>query len=161
MKVSDYIEIIQKTAVYPNKVDKFGIAYCYMGLEDELNEVIDKSQKGGSEKEIEDEIGDCLWYICALCNELNISFDDVLKNRIARPINYKVEMPGIFKKFYRDDKPINVNIISDELSYIVYSLCEHLSESKILEILENNYNKLIKRRETNTLHGDGDYRHNN
>lgn len=160
MKVSDYVEIIQKTAVYPKQVNNFGVAYCYMGLEDELNEVIDKSQTGGTEKEVEDEIGDCLWYVCALCNELNIPFDTVLKNRTANPTNYKVEMPGIFKKFYRDNKPINTEVVSRELTYIVYQLCEHLSEDKILEILENNYNKLMKRRETNTLHGDGDYRHN-
>lgn len=112
MSTDDYQSIIKKTAVYP---EEMGIAYCTMGLADEAGEVAGKIKKLFRDKdlhitgivheedkqEIAKELGDVLWYITALANELDLSLND---------------------------------------------------------IMEMNYNKLTKRKETGTLKGSGDNR---
>lgn len=117
MDIKEYQGIIKKTAVYPKEI---GLAYCAMGLTGEAGEVADKIKKlyrdrvfhsqtqtwkqiiiDDNKKDIVKELGDVLWYITAMANELGISLE---------------------------------------------------------EIMEMNYNKLIKRRETNTLQGSGDNR---
>lgn len=117
MNLKEYQTIIDKTAVYPKEI---GLAYCAMGLTGEAGEVADKIKKLYRDQEIDavsadqyadiiqanknsisKELGDVLWYVTAMANELGLSLE---------------------------------------------------------EIMEANYNKLIKRRETNTLHGSGDNR---
>lgn len=108
MTTEEYENIIEKTAVYPHNI---GVMYCALGLCGEAGEVAEKIKKiyrdkegviGWQEKEaIVKEMGDVLWYITALANELGVSLS---------------------------------------------------------HIMDTNYNKLIERRVTNTLHGDGDNR---
>ena len=111
-KVKEYQKIIKKTAIYPKEV---GVAYCAMGLTGEAGEVSDKIKKLYRDKSLfktkhidaEDiisiakELGDVLWYVTAMANEIGV--------------------------------PLG-------------------------EIMQMNYDKLIKRRETNTLGGSGDDR---
>ena len=112
MNVEDYQQIINKTAVYPKEI---GIAYCAMGITGEAGEVADKCKKlyrdddllnvgritNDQRTSIAKELGDVLWYITAMANELEISLSG---------------------------------------------------------IMQMNYDKLMQRRETNTLHGSGDNR---
>jgi NTP pyrophosphatase (non-canonical NTP hydrolase) len=117
MDTKEYQKIIDETAIYPKEI---GLAYCAMGLTGEAGEVSDKIKKLYRDDNIHDmlsadygefiqknkkaigkELGDVLWYVTAMANELGLSLE---------------------------------------------------------EIMEGNYNKLIKRRETNTLHGSGDNR---
>jgi NTP pyrophosphatase (non-canonical NTP hydrolase) len=121
MNIKEYQTIIEKTSVYPKEI---GLAYCGLGLAGETGEVLEKIKKLYRDNprllalikdknshyysdvidfksDIKKELGDVLWYLTAISNELNISLED---------------------------------------------------------IMETNYNKLIKRRETNTLHGSGDNR---
>lgn len=104
MNVKEYQTIIEKTAIYPKEI---GLAYCAMGLTGEAGEVSDKIKKiyrDNTEVDvpaIAKELGDVLWYVTAMANELGVSLE---------------------------------------------------------EIMENNYNKLMLRRETNTLSGSGDNR---
>ena len=122
MTIEEYQTIIKKTSIYPENI---GLAYCAMGLTGEAGEVSDKIKKIYRDKDVFDssglidqekihlevipeekesikkELGDVMWYITAMANELGLSLE---------------------------------------------------------EIMEANYNKLIKRRETNTLHGSGDDR---
>jgi NTP pyrophosphatase (non-canonical NTP hydrolase) len=119
MDFKEYQQIIEETAVYPKQV---GLAYCALGLTGEAGEVADKVKKlyrddnlhtldAASEMVLIDqhrpaiakELGDVLWYITALANEIDMDLE---------------------------------------------------------EIARMNYDKLIKRRETNTLHGSGDDREN-
>ena len=119
MNFKDYQKIIKETAIYPAEV---GMAYCAMGLTGEAGEVADKIKKlyrdeglagltswgqgvvvEEHKESIAKELGDVLWYIAAMANEIDMSLE---------------------------------------------------------EIAQMNYNKLIKRRETNTLHGSGDDREN-
>ncbi len=112
MNVEDYQKIIKKTAIYPKEI---GVAYCAMGLTGEAGEVADKIKKLYRDDnylshklmppdkitDIAKELGDVLWYVTAMANELEISLEG---------------------------------------------------------IMQMNYDKLMKRRETNTLHGSGDNR---
>lgn len=117
MNVKNYQKIIEETAIYPKEI---ALAYCAMGLTGEAGEVADKIKKlyrdqqlhtldaaaeivliDENKYDIAKELGDVLWYVTAMANELDMDLE---------------------------------------------------------EIMEMNYNKLIKRRETNTLHGSGDYR---
>lgn len=72
------------------------------------------------------------------------------------------------KKLYRDtdypnEKSFPVEFRKDikkELGDVIWYVTALAGEVNLTleEILESNYNKLIKRRETNTLHGSGDNR---
>lgn len=120
MHVSEYQDIIHKTAIYPKEI---GIPYCALGLCGEAGEVAEKVKKlyrdtpllatqfkskditSEGKKEfqasLKKEIGDVIWYCTALANEFGITLED---------------------------------------------------------ILHTNYEKLIARRKTNTLNGNGDDR---
>ena len=119
MNFKKYQKIIKKTAIFPSEI---GMAYCAMGLTGEAGEVADKIKKLYRDDElhtldavtkmiliderkhdIAKELGDVLWYITAMANEIDMSLE---------------------------------------------------------EIAQMNYDKLLKRRETNTLHGSGDNREN-
>ena len=164
MTIKDYISIIDKTAVFPRKVEDFGLAYCLIGLFDELNEVEEKVDNKDTIENIHAEVGDVLWYLCALCNELDISFEGVVTNTYKFGKEYNpVNLFGIIKKHYRDNKPIDKEYVFKSLCnlsrYLFYTT--KINDSTLISILESNYNKLIARRETNTLHGDGDNREKN
>jgi NTP pyrophosphatase (non-canonical NTP hydrolase) len=158
MNIKEYQEIIGKTAVYPQQVDNFGLAYCVFGIFDEMSEVHDKVDKNDTQANINKEIGDVLWYICAMCHELGLDFEEIVTKRTNLPDVDPFYVFGVVKKFYRDKKPIDPDKIKEYLKDLTYGLLAHLPEETILGILEENYNKLIRRRETNTLHGDGDNR---
>ena len=61
MNLIKYEEIINKTAVYPKKVDDAGLYYCLVGLFDEIDEVKEKILDGESEESINKELGDVVW----------------------------------------------------------------------------------------------------
>ena len=79
-----YQEASRKTAVYP---DDAKVIYPAMGLAGEAGEVCNKIKKitRGDVKlaEIKDdlagEIGDVLWYVSALCSDMNLRLGDVAK----------------------------------------------------------------------------------
>ena len=117
LEFNTYQEIIKKTAIFPPEI---GLSYCAMGLSGEAGEVAEKIKKLyrdenynslnalGKLQVLEDnkdaiakELGDVLWYITAMANE----------------IGYDLE-----------------------------------------QIAQMNYDKLLKRRSTNTLKGSGDNR---
>ncbi len=119
MTIKEYQTIIEKTAVYPKEI---GLAYCAMGLTGEAGEVSDKIKKLYRDRDLlnksfetmattdeyveirnglKKELGDVMWYVTAMANEINLSLES---------------------------------------------------------IMQANYDKLIKRRDTNTLHGSGDNR---
>jgi len=97
MHVSDYQDIIQKTAIYPKEI---GILYCALGLAGESGEVAEKVKKlyrdnplvatqfkspditSEGKKEFQaaiiKEIGDVIWYCTALANEFGITLEDIL-----------------------------------------------------------------------------------
>jgi NTP pyrophosphatase (non-canonical NTP hydrolase) len=101
MEIQEYQTIIGKTAVYPQDI---GLAYCGLGLTGEAGEVAEKIKKvyrdneelsgyfSGHiprrrvksellkfQKDIKKELGDVLWYITAISNEVGLSFEEIME----------------------------------------------------------------------------------
>lgn len=85
MNLKEYQEFTASTAVYP---PNDGIPYCTLGLTSEAGEVAGKVKKwmrdGAPLTPLYGELGDVLWYISQLCNELGWSLEDVLKHNVQK-----------------------------------------------------------------------------
>lgn len=171
MEIKKYRTLIEQTAVFPQKVENFGLAYGWLGLIDEISEVgsailvYEQSRSYENKKLLLKEFGDVIWYMTALCEEIGID--------VATIINYKGDLEslkqygtiasfcGKIKKFYRDQKKIDPQEMTGVLAF---SYAAHIKPNMdkyditIEEVMETNYNKLIKRKEENKLKGDGDNR---
>lgn len=163
MNIKEYSKIIGETAVFPKEVSNFGLAYGWLGLIDESDEFLNTS---GRENEVK-EFGDVCWYatLIALETALDIEavFDIPQYNTLSSDIPNLEGYTGKIKKFYRDATALHkltlTNVLRKHLANLLTS-SRFLTPLDLPEILEKNYIKLIKRRETNTLHGSGDNREN-
>jgi|TARA_R110001606_G_scaffold376942_1_gene535819 NTP pyrophosphatase (non-canonical NTP hydrolase) len=91
MNFNDYQMQSSKTSIYD---DKYNITYPTLGLVNEAGEVAGKVKKvfrdnggvfGLREREsIKKELGDVLWYMSALCNDLSINMSDVAESNLAK-----------------------------------------------------------------------------
>lgn len=86
MTLSSYQKAASSTAIYPTQ---HAITYPALGLAGEAGEVANKVKKiirdGKLDKAaLKGEIGDCLWYIAALCRDLNIDLGDVAKANLEK-----------------------------------------------------------------------------
>jgi NTP pyrophosphatase (non-canonical NTP hydrolase) len=86
MTLSSYQKMASSTAIYPTQ---HAITYPALGLAGEAGEVANKVKKiirdGKLDKAaLKGEIGDCLWYIAALCRDLNIDLGDVAKANLEK-----------------------------------------------------------------------------
>lgn len=165
MKIEEYQKIIEQTAVFPTTVDNFGLAYCYLGLVGEFDEFI-KALDDGNIDNIKKEIGDFCWYLSAFCKEADIDINSIWNFNLNGDEKF-ISLTSIsenIKKYYRDNKPLNKKLLTKCLThslwYIHGSFIGFFPDKKLDfdEIRQINYTKLMKRRETNTLHGDGDNR---
>ena len=102
MNFNEYQNKAAEFAVYPVaylnacKPDQKVAAWVYpaLGLAGETGEVCDKLKKVIRDKngaisdetkvEIKKELGDVLWYLAAISNELGIAFDDVAESNIVK-----------------------------------------------------------------------------
>lgn len=174
MKITEYVKLIDKTKKYPQKVDNFGIVYCYLGLMEEYQEFLEKvenfSQNTHTSEDILNiykEAGDVCWYITALSLELELNVENIfnLDDRSTIIVDYR-KFPQVLKKFYRDNKPIDLkwaeNILQSWVSSIIHC-CDYItnitkSDIDFEDILDMNYEKLLSRLERGVIHGDGDNR---
>jgi NTP pyrophosphatase (non-canonical NTP hydrolase) len=86
MTLSSYQRAASSTAIYPTQ---HAITYPALGLAGEAGEVANKVKKiirdGKLDKaSLKAEIGDCLWYIAALCRDLNVDLGDVAKANLEK-----------------------------------------------------------------------------
>lgn len=111
--------------------EQVGLAYCGLGLTGEAGEVAEKIKK------------------------LYRDQRDLVNLVKLRPDNLSVDQNERIQAFRQALK----KELGDVLWYVTATANEvNLS---LAEIMEANYEKLIKRRETNTLHGSGDDREEN
>tara|TARA_B100000900_G_C20432489_1_gene655604 strand:+ start:618 stop:947 length:330 start_codon:yes stop_codon:yes gene_type:complete len=92
MNFDSYQIEARKTAIYPEKGKNF--IYPTLGLVGETGEVAEKIKKiirdkngifdNESRAAIKKELGDVLWYISNLCDELDFSLDDVAKINLEK-----------------------------------------------------------------------------
>ena len=98
-KVSDldmYQQVAKQTAIYPREQ---AIIYPTLGLTGEAGEVANKVKKiirdGTIEnhesliQEISAEIGDCLWYISVLADDIGIKLSDIANANLEKLANRK------------------------------------------------------------------------
>ena len=98
-KVSDldmYQKVALTTAIYPREQ---AIIYPTLGLTGEAGEVANKVKKiirDGSDKnddslvsEIKSEIGDCLWYIAVLADDIGCKLSDIANTNLIKLENRK------------------------------------------------------------------------
>ena len=86
LDMEDYQKQAADTAIYSSK---HAVIYPALGLAAEAGEVANKVKKilrdgDFDRKAIADEIGDCLWYIAALCRDLNIDMQEIADNNIKK-----------------------------------------------------------------------------
>lgn len=163
MEINKYKEIIALTAVFPKTVHNFGLAYSWLGLIGETEETL-KANLDLAKKEI----GDVMWYTAAIANELKLDLEEIIKLVEEFEVNPErwYNQPSIaeysekIKKYYRDNQHIDGEEMVGVLASNILNLLQiwNLSSTDLSEIMEMNYNKLIARRATNTLHGNGDNR---
>jgi len=86
MTLSSYQKVAASTAIYPTQ---HAITYPALGLAGEAGEVANKVKKiirdGKLDKSaLGAEIGDCLWYISALCRDLNLDLGEIAKANLEK-----------------------------------------------------------------------------
>ena len=91
MNFKDYQDKIKVTAKYPNTLR---VLYPTLGLAGETGEVCEKIKKVYRDsngiftqdkiEEITKELGDVLWYIQALCNDLGINMQEVADKNVSK-----------------------------------------------------------------------------
>jgi len=86
LTLTEYQNAAATTAIYPASVQ---ILYPTLGLAGEAGEVANKVKKivrdGKLDKEgIGSELGDCLWYIAAVCRDLGLNMGDIAKDNLAK-----------------------------------------------------------------------------
>ena len=86
LTLNEYQNVAATTAIYPASVQ---ILYPTLGLAGEAGEVANKVKKivrdGKLDKEaIGSELGDCLWYIAAVCRDLGLKMSDVASDNLVK-----------------------------------------------------------------------------
>ena len=84
--MNDYQKGAASTAIYK---PVHAVIYPALGLAAEAGEVANKVKKilrdGTFDREaIADEVGDCLWYIAALCRDLNVDMADLAQKNLDK-----------------------------------------------------------------------------
>lgn len=86
MSMNAYQEMAAKTAIYSSSHQ---ILYPALGLVGEAGEVANKVKKmmrdGNFDREaVVSELGDVMWYIAALCRDLNVDMSDVALDNLKK-----------------------------------------------------------------------------
>jgi len=87
-----YQDMAAETAIYKSEHQ---VIYPALGLAAEAGEVANKVKKilrdGKFDRNaIADEVGDCLWYIAALCRDLNVDLKELATNNLHKLHDRKV-----------------------------------------------------------------------
>lgn len=182
MNLNDFRDITRSTAVYPQTVESFGLAYCALKLNGETQEMIDAWDRLlGSPRsdarifqELTDhfrsEIGDVLWYVAALAWELTIAIDGPepkypymtyteLIAGLQRESNRVAEFTG---KYYRDTglgpsegAYLRIKETLNAFAHMIYAVLERYAWT-VEDVLDDLNTKLEERKANGALHGNGE-----
>ncbi|MFB6145112.1 MAG: nucleoside triphosphate pyrophosphohydrolase family protein [Candidatus Nanohaloarchaea archaeon] len=91
MEFNHYQDRTEETAIYP---EDDAVNYLALGLNGEAGEVAEKIKKSiRDDKELGDdmkkELGDVLWYLARLADELGFELDDVAENNLDKLFDRK------------------------------------------------------------------------
>ncbi|MGQ9897878.1 MAG: nucleoside triphosphate pyrophosphohydrolase family protein [Acidobacteriota bacterium] len=92
MTMDEYQRAAERTATYPGRGNN--LVYPVLGLASEAGEVAGKLKKVIRDQDsclsqeqrqrLLDEVGDVLWYVAAVCTELEASLEDVARANLAK-----------------------------------------------------------------------------
>ena len=166
MNYLEYATIIEKTAVYPK--DK-AESYLVHGLCGEAGEFIRAWNFGSLEQKCK-ELGDVWWYLTALAIHYNLIGhlnESIYYTKLAKyPSSNTIflmmfEEIGVIseqtKKYLRDGTEVSIFVPLERIANALKALGD-LAGLSLEVVWQTNYDKLMKRRQTNTLHGSGDNR---
>ena len=178
MDIEHYQKFVNKTAFFPKSSQGRNLSYLVMGIVEEVGEIFEFIVKKETFNEyiLEQTIkesGDLLWYITAICNEINFSLERLMqyakvkKNKHISNISlliYLGNLSGAVKKMIRDDNEKitdkKSDLIINNLCYIlmfVLQLCDE-NNVKFKVVLEINAKKIKDRQKRGTLKGSGNDR---
>lgn len=90
--IEDFERLALETALYPNRGNN--LYYPTLGLGGETGEVLEKVKKfirdssgimnESFRQDIKKELGDVAWYLVAICNEVGLTFREVLQANINK-----------------------------------------------------------------------------
>ncbi len=94
MEFNSYQGKTAKTAIYPNDTQMLAVTYTALGLANEAGEVAGKIKKAMRDDNMEitnekreqlvGELGDVLWYLARLADELNVDLDLVAEYNLDK-----------------------------------------------------------------------------
>lgn len=86
MNLSEYQDLVE--SVSSDRVNELGLIYGGLGIAGETGEVVEKIKKIVRDKEglpdaadveyLKLELGDVMWYVAKLCNELDLDMEEAL-----------------------------------------------------------------------------------
>ena len=85
--IQEYIDFVKSMKVYP---EKYAVVYPALGLSGESGEIaekVKKSLRGDKEldkPEVVKELGDVLWYVTSLADDLGYTLQDVIELNIQK-----------------------------------------------------------------------------
>lgn len=93
MDLDEYQELTEETAIYPDELPDFvdvELVYVVLGEGGETGEVQEKLKKAIREddpkylEEMEKELGDVLWYLARVCEELDTTLEEVAEQNLEK-----------------------------------------------------------------------------
>ena len=178
MDIEHYQKFVNKTAFFPKSSQGRNLSYLVMGIVEEVGEIFEFIVKKETFNEyiLEQTIkesGDLLWYITAICNEINFSLERLMQYAKVKKnkhisnnslLIYLGNLSGAVKKMIRDDyekiTDKKSDLIINNLCYIlmfVLQLCDE-NNVKFKVVLEINAKKIKDRQKRGTLKGSGNDR---
>ncbi len=169
MDVNEYQNWSKTTAVYP---EEKAIAYLGFGVGAEWGEFIEKINEGANKEDILNEIGDYFWYLARLSDELgfelkslfgkfDVETDPDLINFIGEiTTGYIFRLQGAIKKHVRGDFDLQelAKRSLEPMEALVSGTEVLLLGHPIEDIAQRNHDKLMARKASGTIRGDGDNR---
>jgi hypothetical protein len=180
---NDYIDAIEKVAIYPEAGtgSAGAINYCFLGLVGEIGEFVSGLVPGV--KACVKEYGDVWWYVTRLsveldcipgtiariCNTLYLTVDDSeegLGSMSKFVLEHLGAMANKLKKVYRDNEGGEIDqetkkVLRENLFALVRVILYYkplVTEGDLLGVFQANVDKLYRRKEAGTLKGSGDDR---
>jgi hypothetical protein len=162
----EYVTGVKDTMIYPTH--KETLACITLGLIEEFYESEDVCMQydlrmGSDNEDLISELGDLLYYTAALCD-----YWDYVPNVVGKLFFAEKHIPMLAKcinKVIRDDNYEMVNPKRiEEYHTVMDALYSYIVEECILlcipisEVMIKNREKLLKRKESGTIKGDGDKR---
>lgn len=93
MKITDYAAAARTTAIYPGRGQIAGLSYSVLGLVGEAGELANKAKKvlrgdgpldADCRAAMAKELGDVLWYVVAVADDLGVDLEDVARANLAK-----------------------------------------------------------------------------